>query len=58
MIFHITKNSNTVAQVNKKWVSWGDTYEININDEENFAFILSMVIVVDQVLHDNKNKNN
>ncbi|MBZ9624238.1 LURP-one-related family protein [Clostridium sp. FP2] len=56
--FSITKNSSTVAQVNKKWLSWGDTYEININEQENYAFILAMVIVVDQVLHDNKSKNN
>jgi len=56
--FFITKNGATVAAVTKKWFSWGDTYEIDINDQENYAFILSMVIVVDQVLHDNKNKNN
>ncbi len=56
--FSITKNGNIVAEINKKWLSWGDTYEIDISDDENYAFILSMVIVIDEVLHDNKNKNN
>lgn len=56
--FSIVKNGNVVAQINKKWLSFGDTYEIDINEEENYAFILAMVIVIDQVLHDNKNKSN
>jgi len=56
--FSITKNGSTVAEINKKWVSWGDTYEINISEQENYAFILALVIVIDQVLHDNKNRNN
>ncbi|WP_291632386.1 LURP-one-related family protein [Clostridium sp.] len=56
--FSITKNGSIVAEINKKWVSWGDTYEININEQENYAFILAMVIVIDQVLHDNKKGSN
>ena len=56
--FSIMKNGSTVAEINKKWVYWGDTYEININEQENYAFILAMVIVIDQVLHDNKKQNN
>ncbi len=32
--------------------------KLTINEEENYAFILALVIVVDQVLHDNKNNNN
>jgi len=56
--FSITKNSSEVAVITKKWVSFGDTYEINIDEQENYAFILALVIVIDQVLHDNKNGNN
>lgn len=56
--FSIMKNGSTIAEVSKKWVSWGDSYEINIIEQENYAFILSLVIVIDQVLHDNKNRNN
>ena len=56
--FSIVKNDSIVAEVNKKWVSWGDTYEIDINEQENYAFILALVIVFDQVLHDNKKQSN
>ena len=56
--FSIEKNNSTVAQITKRWLSWGDTYEIDINEGENYAFILAMVIVIDQVLHDDKRKNN
>ncbi|MGH4137693.1 LURP-one-related/scramblase family protein [Clostridium sp.] len=53
--FSIMKNDSTIAEINKKWVAWGDTYEIEINEQENYAFILALVIVIDQVLHNNKN---
>lgn len=56
--FSIEKGTSTVAQITKKWLAWGDTYEIDINEGENYAFILAMVIVIDQVLHDNKKRNN
>ena len=56
--FSIVKNGSTIAGINKKWLSWGDTYEISIDDRENYSFILAMVIVIDQVLHDNKQQNN
>jgi uncharacterized protein YxjI len=49
---------SVVAQINKRWLSFGNTYQIDINEEENYAFILAMVIVIDQVLHDDKRKNN
>ncbi|MBU3184425.1 LURP-one-related/scramblase family protein [Clostridium estertheticum] len=56
--FSIVKNGKSIAQINKRWVSWGDTYEIDINESENHVFVLAMVIVIDQVLYDNKNQNN
>jgi uncharacterized protein YxjI len=53
--FSIVKDGSIVAKVNKKWVDWGDTYEIDINEQQDYGFILALVIVIDQVLHDNKN---
>ncbi len=52
--FNILKNGRTVAWISKKWISWSDTYTVDINDDEDQAFILSLVIVLDQVHHDNK----
>lgn len=53
--FEILKNGAVVAVVSKKWFSFSDTYGVEISDEENQAFIIALVIVIDQVLHDNKN---
>lgn len=56
--FSIYKNGRKVAKVNKKWISFSDTYMVDIDDNENQAFILSIVIVLDQVLHDYKPQAN
>lgn len=54
--FSIIKNgTKRCASIIKKWFSFGDSYEINIADDENIPFMLALVIVIDQVLHDNKN---
>lgn len=56
--FSIYKNGREVARVNKKWISFSDTYMVDIDNNENQAFILSIVIVLDQVLHDYTPQNN
>jgi len=56
--FEILKNGRPVAFVNKKWFSFSDTYSVEIVDQEDHPFILALVIVLDQVLHDNKNNSN
>jgi len=57
MDFSIYKNGEHVAQVSKRWLAWGDTYGVDIADDENYAFILALVIVIDQVIHgENHNK--
>jgi len=57
MDFRILKDGAPVAVVSKKWFSWRDTYGVDIADSENYAFILALVIVIDQVLHDNNHNN-
>lgn len=56
--FSIYRDKREVAVVNKKFFAWSDTYGVDIDEEENHAFILALVIVLDQVLHDNNNVNN
>lgn len=57
MDFSINKDGKTVAQVSKRWLSFGDTYSVDISDDEDYAFILTLVIVIDQVLHDDNHNN-
>lgn len=54
--FNILQNGKPVAWINKKWVTMSDTYSVDICYEEDQAFILAMVIVLDQIFYDDKNR--
>jgi uncharacterized protein YxjI len=54
--FSIYRNGNPVAWVRKEWISFSDAYDIEISDNIDHAFMLAMVIVIDQAIHDNKRK--
>lgn len=49
--FSIISGGKLCASVSKKLLSWGDSYEISIYDDENAAFICAMVIAIDNCLH-------
>lgn len=55
--FQILKNGSVVANINKQFLSLSDTYEVSISDSEDQGFMIALVIIIDQVVHDN-NKNN
>jgi len=55
--FTLTRNGQTVAVVSKKFFSLSDTYGVEIVGNEDQAFILTLVIVLDQILYDNNNRN-
>ncbi len=52
--FTIMRESMILASVQKQWISWGDTYEISIEDQEDFEFLLCLVIVIDSIFHRKK----
>lgn len=54
--FQITKDGRVVAAISKRWFSFSDTYGIDIADGEDHAFLLTLAIVIDQVLHDEKKR--
>ena len=53
--FEILKEDKVVVTVSKKFLALADTYMVEINNQENQAFMLALVIVIDQVLHNSKN---
>lgn len=53
--FQILKDGREAAYVSKKWFSFSDSYGAEIVDTENQEFMLAMVIVIDMVLHNDKN---
>jgi uncharacterized protein YxjI len=55
--FSITSNGKIVVDFSKKWVSWGDSYEISIFPEEHVDFYLALVIMIDNCLHDSSRQH-
>ncbi|MBN2540329.1 MAG: LURP-one-related family protein [Bacilli bacterium] len=54
--FVISDDGEPVASIQKKIISWGDTYEIDIVKEEDVELFLFVVIVLDQVIHERKRR--
>ncbi len=52
--FDIKLNGNFVGAISKKLLSWGDTYEINIADDQDQAFMCALVIAIDNCEHNHK----
>lgn len=52
MNFDILKHGKVVGTVSKQWLSWGDTYEIQILDEEMEHLIIALVVAIDCVKSD------
>lgn len=58
MDFNIIRDGRLAAQISKRWFSWSDTYGVDIADGEDVPLMLALVIVIDQVLHDNQGNSN
>uniref|UniRef100_A0AC34EZZ2 Uncharacterized protein n=1 Tax=Panagrolaimus sp. ES5 TaxID=591445 RepID=A0AC34EZZ2_9BILA len=50
--FKLVKNGRIVATVDKEFFSFSDTYGVEIIGGEDHAFIIALVIVIDQSVHD------
>uniref|UniRef100_A0A914Y4Z8 Uncharacterized protein n=1 Tax=Panagrolaimus superbus TaxID=310955 RepID=A0A914Y4Z8_9BILA len=50
--FMIVKDDRVVASVGKKFFSFTDSYGVEIVGDQDHAFIMSLVIVLDQVIYD------
>lgn len=57
--FDIIKHGvGRIATITKGWFTFGDCYEIDVAEGENHPFILSLVIIIDQVLHEDRGNHN
>ena len=56
--FGIFRDGQEVASIEKKYISWGDTYEIDIQDDLNKELYLFIVIIIDQIIHEAETKRN
>lgn len=47
--YEIKKEGRRIASIHKKWMSWGDTYEVDVDDPRNEILTLAVVLAIDCV---------
>ncbi|WP_043932613.1 LURP-one-related/scramblase family protein [Bacillus sp. EB01] len=52
MDFQIIQHGEVVGQVSKEWFTWGDSYKVQIVNEEMEAVIIALVVAIDCVKAD------
>ncbi len=55
-VFSIEKDNKVVLAVKKRLLAWGDTYEIEIDDNEDTDMMIAFVIMIDSIYHRGNNK--
>lgn len=50
--FKIFNNNDLIGEVEKAWLSWGDTFELTVYDESYRDLVLALTIAVDDILDD------
>ena len=56
--YEVTENGRPIVRIRKEWMTWGDTYELDIADAENEVMALAVVLAIDCVLDAQQNANN
>lgn len=56
MEYTFTRGGRNVAEVSKRWFSFGDTYGVDIANNEDHILILASTVVIDMVCHGDNQK--
>ena len=48
--YQITKNGYPIVSISKEWMTWGDSYELNISNPQDEIVALAVVLTIDCVL--------
>ena len=51
--YAISQNGQTIVQISKEWMTWGDSYELDISDPANEIVALAVVLTIDCVTESN-----
>lgn len=52
MEFEVYQHGELVAQVSKEWFTWGDSYKVQVINEEMETIIIALVVAIDCVKAD------
>ena len=53
--YEITKNGRPIMSISKEWMTWGDSYELNITDPADEIVALAVVLTIDCVVEAQNN---
>ena len=53
--YQIHKSGRIIATIRKEWMSWGDSYELNISDGIDEVMALAVVLAIDAVIESSRN---
>lgn len=48
-IFQILQHGKIIGKVSKEWFTWGDSYKVQIIDEQMETLIIAIVVAIDCV---------
>lgn len=48
--YMISKNGNPIVTISKEWMTWGDSYELDIADPDDETVALAVVLTIDCVM--------
>ena len=51
--YEITKAGRTIVSISKEWMTWGDSYELNILNSADELVALAVVLTIDCVMESN-----
>ena len=51
--YEITKNGYPIVSISKEWMTWGDSYELNIANPADEILSLAVVVTIDCVMESN-----
>ena len=53
--YEITKNGRSIVTISKEWMTWGDSYELDITDPADELIALAVVLTIDCVVEAQNN---
>ena len=53
--YEITKNGYPIVSISKEWMTWGDSYELDIRDTSRELEALAVVLTIDCVIDQSRN---
>ena len=48
--YTILEQGNVIASIHKKWMAWGDTFELDISDNADEVMALAVILAIDAVM--------